>query len=103
MARHLTKHAVTLALHAGLDRADNGDLIKAAEDRGFEVLVTPDRNLGYQRNLKGRKLAIVVLPSGRWPGVQDQLQEVVDTIDKAVLGSYCEIPFRRVKLPGQST
>lgn len=95
MARYLTKHAVTLAIEIGLDRTPNGQLIEAAEELGFEALVTPDTNLGYQQNLKDRTLAIVVLPSGRWPAVLDQIDEVVGAIDEAKPGTYREIPHRR--------
>jgi len=45
----------------------NGALIKAAESAGFEVMVTSDKNLRYQQNLANRKIALVLLPSGRWP------------------------------------
>jgi len=36
-------------------------LLKAAEEAGFDVLLTTDKNIRYQQNLKGRRLAIVVL------------------------------------------
>ena len=47
-----------------MDWADleNGDLLAAAEAQRFEVLVTTDKNLHYQQNLAGRKIAILVLP-----------------------------------------
>ena len=82
---------MTLAIYAGLDRVSNGELIKAAEDRGFDALVTADRNLRYQQNLSNRKIAIVVLPFGRWP-FQPQIQEVFEAVDGAKPGSYFEIP-----------
>jgi hypothetical protein len=44
---------------------ENGDLLTVAEAAGFEVLVTTDKNLRYQQNLAGRKLAVVVLGKGR--------------------------------------
>ena len=59
--------------------------------------MTADKNIAYQQNLTDRTLAIVVLPSGRWPAVQDQLEEVVGAVDEAKPGSYREIPFRRIK------
>jgi hypothetical protein len=46
--------------HRGWDTLSNGDLLKAAEEAGFEVLLTTDTNLSHQQNLKGRKLAIVI-------------------------------------------
>jgi hypothetical protein len=44
----------------------NGELLTAAESAGFEVLVTTDKNIRYQQNLAGRRIAIVVLGKARW-------------------------------------
>jgi hypothetical protein len=42
-------------------------LLKAAEAAGFDVLVTPDKNIHYQRNLTVRTIALVVLGNPQWP------------------------------------
>jgi hypothetical protein len=42
----------------------NGQLLRWAEEQ-FDVFLTADRRLRYQQNLKGRGLAVVVLPSNR--------------------------------------
>jgi len=57
----LKGHAVTRAKDAGWDKLANGDLLQAAEEAGFELLLTTDRNMAAQQNLKGRAIAIVVL------------------------------------------
>jgi hypothetical protein len=36
-------------------------LLTVAEEGGFDVLLTTDKNLRYQQNLAGRKIAVVVL------------------------------------------
>jgi hypothetical protein len=90
----LKKHAVSLAIEVGLDRVSNGALLKAAESAGFEIIVTSDRNIRHQQNLKSRKIAIVILPSGRWPLVAPQILEVVAAVDLAHPGSYWEIALR---------
>ena len=41
----------------------NGELLKAAEYAGFDLLLTTDKNLRYQQNLEHRKIDIVVLQS----------------------------------------
>jgi len=58
-------------------------------------MVTADKNIRYQQNLRYRKLAIIVLPSGRWPLVQPYIEEIVAAINRAKVGSYYEIPFTR--------
>ncbi len=41
----------------------NGELIRKAEESGYHVIVTTDKNMRYQQNLKNRALAVVVLQS----------------------------------------
>jgi hypothetical protein len=69
----------------------NGELIAQAEAGGFEVLVTTDQNLRYQQNLKGRRLAVVVLLSTSWPKIQTRVPDVVAAVDGATPGSYTEV------------
>jgi len=67
LARYLINlHAVTEARARGWQELENGDLLNEAEAAGFEVLLTTDKNLSYQQNLAGRKIAVVVLGQGRW-------------------------------------
>jgi hypothetical protein len=42
------KHEVRTAAEQGWARPVTGDLLKAAEDHGFGVMVTADQNLEYQ-------------------------------------------------------
>ncbi len=42
---------------------ENGELLKAGEASGFDVMVTSDQNIRYQQDLSGRRLALVVLGS----------------------------------------
>jgi hypothetical protein len=58
ISRALQGHIVKEARAQGCDTLSNGDLLKAAEEAGFEVLPTTDTNLPHQQNLKGRKLQI---------------------------------------------
>ena len=39
----------------------NGELPRAAESGGIEVLVTGDQTMYFEQNLAGRRLAIVAL------------------------------------------
>jgi len=40
---------------------DDGELLAAAEEAGFDILITTDQNLRYQRNLAQRRIGIIVL------------------------------------------
>ena len=86
---------VTEARARGWEKLENGELLNEAEAAGFEVLVTTDKNLRYQQNLKGRKIAIVVLGQGRWTLIRPHVAQVVAAVNAATPGSYTEvlIPF----------
>ena len=43
----------------------NGRLIAAIEHDGFDVLLTNDKNMASQQNLRGRTVAVVALPTNR--------------------------------------
>jgi hypothetical protein len=95
IARWLLGHTVVEAFAKGWDRLNNGELLKAAEDSGFDVLLTTDKNIRYQQNLKGRRIAIVVLGNSQRPAVQRHMSRVVAAVNAATPGSYTEIeiPF----------
>ena len=69
--------------------------IAAAEAAGFEVLLTTDKNIRYQQNLTGRKIAFVVLGNQQWPILRRYVERVVAAVNAATPGSYTEvdIPF----------
>jgi hypothetical protein len=91
----LTGHTVTKAKAAGWDRLANGDLLDAAEAAGFEVMITADKNLRYQQNLAGRRIAIVILGNAQWPVLRRYVERVVAAVDAVIPGSFAEveIPF----------
>ena len=81
----------------------NGDLIAAAEAEGFDLLLTTDKNMRYQQNLTGRKIAFVVLGNQQWPTLRRYVDRVVAAVDAATPGSYSEveIPFQHRPAPPQ--
>src|SRR5271163_3555720 len=79
--RHaLTGHVVVEAIERGWDRLGNGELIAAAEAAGFELLLTTDKNMRYQQNLTGRKIAFVVLGNQQWPTLRRYVDRVVAAV-----------------------
>ena len=77
----------------GWDRLKNGELLAVAEEAGFEVFLTTDKNIRYQQNLSERKIAIVVLGQQHWPKLRAHIQLVVEAVNTAVPGSYIEVDF----------
>lgn len=86
LPRHLVKmlpnYVVETVQGLGWAGIKNGDLIAKADDL-HEVFLTADRNLRYQQNMTGRKIAIVVFPSNKLSVVKmlhDQLGEAITNI-----------------------
>ena len=95
VASVLKEHVVEEARDRGWDRLTNGDLLRAAEAAGFEILVTTDRNVRHQQNLSKRVIAIVALSKSSWPLIRRKLPEIVAAVAAATSGSFTEveIPF----------
>jgi hypothetical protein len=66
MRPFLTGYEVVTAAQQGWDRLQNGNLILAAEDAGFDVFLTTDKNIRYQQNLTERRIAIILLGKQQW-------------------------------------
>lgn len=54
-------HDCQTARFANLAGLKNGRLLTAAEDAGFQVLITVDQNIPDQQNLSGRKISVLIL------------------------------------------
>jgi len=85
----LVKHEVHQVVEMNWPpQLENGELLKAAENAPFDVIVTSDQNIRYQQNLTGRNLALVVLGPNIWPIVRSHGEVTAATVDRATPGSY---------------
>ncbi len=90
--RHfLQGSSVDTAYERGWSALSNGDLLKAAEDASYDLLITTDQNLRYQQNLTGRTLAILVLPTTRWPVIQQHVTEIAEAVGSIQAGQFREL------------
>jgi hypothetical protein len=96
LARFLVGHSVEEARGRGWDELSNGVLIDTAERAGFDLIVTTDKNIRYQQNLRARKIALVVLEHSQWPMVKLVAEKIVAVVNAAEPGSYLEVgvPFK---------
>jgi hypothetical protein len=90
--RHaLAGHSVETAYERSWSMLSNGDLLTAAENASFDLLVTTDQNLRYQQNLRNRHLAILVLPTIRWPSIARHLEDIVSAVNAIQSGQFHEM------------
>jgi len=95
ISRWLPGHTVVEAVARGWDTLANGELLTVAEEAGFDLLLSTDKNIQYHQNLKGRRIAIVILGNSQRPAVHRNIDRVVAAVNAAMPGSYTEveIPF----------
>jgi PIN like domain len=83
LARFLRGHEVVRADELSWQGLENGALLDAAEQAGFDLLLTCDQSVRYQQNFTSRKLALVILTSNHWPtlrGIAARIATVVDFV-----------------------
>ncbi len=92
----LEGHSVRTANEQGWSTLSNGELLRVADEAGFDVLLTTDTNLPHQHDLKGRKLAVEIPTRNRWKLIQPRMAEIVAAVNAARPGTYLmvEIPDR---------
>jgi predicted nuclease of predicted toxin-antitoxin system len=77
LRHHFPNHAAHTVHWAGLKGTKNGELLRAAESAGYDVLLTVDQGIPQQQPLAGRKLSIVVLSSNT-----NQIEDLLPFVDK---------------------
>lgn len=91
LRRELPGHEVVTAQFQGWAELENGDLVAAAEKDDFDVLVTADKNLRYQQNFAGRKIAILVLPTNKLKVLRRIVPVIRAKVDAMKRGEFFEI------------
>ena len=91
LRHHLSEHQVATTYELGWSSLKNGELLKHAQEQGFEVLLTTDQHLKYQQNLTGRHIAIVVLSTTSWPRIQRALSAIATKIADVQPNDYREV------------
>ena len=84
----LVGHHVSTVTEMGWNGRENGELLAAAEQAGFEVLVIADKNLRYQQNLSGRRLALVELWTNHRPTLERHFSQIAAIVGAAKAGDY---------------
>ena len=80
VARALPGRTVENTARLGWKGVANGELLARAEAAGFDVFVLADKNLRYQQDLAGRRIAIVEL----WTNHRPTLEKISDAIRRAI-------------------
>ena len=102
LARALPEHTVHTAQAKGWDTLSNGELLSAAEQAGFELLLTTDRRIRHQQNLRAHRIALVVLTGSiKWSRVRQHADRIATAVASATPGSYSEVEIPFEPKPGR--
>jgi hypothetical protein len=96
LAQFLRGHEVIRTGELGWQGLANGELLDAAEQRGFDVLVTCDKNIPYQQNFKERKLAVVILPTNHWPILRPVAARIATSVDFVQRGQVVRLDVAKL-------
>jgi hypothetical protein len=86
----LHPYIVVTAAAQGWERLSNGRLLDAAEQHDFDVLITGDKNMRFQQNLRKRKIAVIVLSHSKWPDVKLSVPKILAALQNTKAG-HCTL------------
>lgn len=89
----LSGFTVVTVQELGLAGTKNGELLAILESKA-QVFLTADKNLRYQQNLTGRRLAVVELETNRWPILQRRLSEIEAALRQVEPSEYLQVSLR---------
>lgn len=72
----------------------NGELIRAATEAGFDVLVTADRSLPAQQNIPTSGIALVLIPGNRLADIEPHAEELQSAVATTVPGMVTRVARR---------
>ena len=93
LRRHLVGHDVDTAEERGWAALGNGALLDRAEEAGYEVVVTADRGIPYQQDMRRRSLALIVLGANRWPLIEPRIEDIRAALEGIQRGEVREVPI----------
>ncbi len=71
--------------------------LSEAERAGYDIFLTADKNIRYQQNLVGRRIALVVLSTPQWPRVRRNIDVILTAVNAATPGSYHEVEIAKAR------
>jgi hypothetical protein len=97
LRRSLAGHEVRTAIEMGWALLENGHLIGAAEESGFQLMITGDKRISREQNLAGRKLALIVLSNNSWRVLKGQCDKVVRAVESASVLKFQIVEIERTE------
>jgi hypothetical protein len=91
LGHYLKAFDVKLARHMGWAELKNGKLLQAAEDGGFEVLLTADQTIPTENEIAGRRIGLTCMSANNWNIVSDYVPEISEALHKCKPGQVLPV------------
>lgn len=93
LRRFLNGCDVKIANEMGWSQTKNGLLLDAAEQAGFEVLLSGDQTIRYEQNMRNRNIGVVSMSDNHWPIIKNYVPAIAEAIEQVQPGEirpvYC--------------
>lgn len=88
LKREFFEYEIFTVDEAGLKGLKNGNLLRAASDSKYDVLITVDKNMEHQQNKSKLPLAIVVLSSfsNRFESLLPLIPKALESLENIKIG-----------------
>ena len=80
LRRYLEGHSVDLAAERGWAQIANGNLLRLAEQEGYDMLISNDSDFAKQGNLRSDRIRVIVIQRFNWPISPDGIRAIVEAI-----------------------
>ena len=92
---HLPGHETHSARYAGFSGKKNGELLRLADDAGYEVLLTVDQGIPYQHSMSSRRIAVLVLraPANDIDTLKQMMEMAIRSLTAISPGEIIELEF----------
>jgi hypothetical protein len=84
----LPEHEVSSVQSLGWSGVSNGELLLRAEQAGYDLFIIADKNLRYQQNLTGRRIAILELWTNHRPTLEKHFSRLKSAVTLIQPGAY---------------
>jgi hypothetical protein len=84
-------HTIRTVHEQGWSNLTDYELLEAAHNGGFEVFITPDRNLSSHHDPGQHDVAVLILSKSRWKLIRLVLGDIEAALEQAKPGAYTVI------------
>lgn len=93
LRREIPEHDVDLSERRGWARVRNGNLLKLAEENGYDMMITNDDDF-LAPALRSDRILVIVIHGFNWPIHPSGITRIRDAIDQAKRGTPIFLDLR---------